>query len=128
MEGVDITFDNDNRIRVLESDKFEAGDQLEAECQGFMDKINFFSSNVADLVEVLDNQSKKIETEKLRAIGQRNKVEQEADARRRRTQELNALIMDRQAEVDRIQFHADSLEKVEREQKALIEKLSNNDV
>jgi intraflagellar transport protein 20 len=94
----------------------------------FLDQCFLFSSNVADLVEVLDNQSKKIEMEKLRAIGQRNKVEQEADARRRRAQELNALIMDKQAELDRIQFHVDSLEKVEREQKALIEKLSNNDV
>lgn len=128
MDGVDITFDAENRIRVLESSKFEAGDELEGECQGFMEKINFFSSNVADLVEVLDNQAKKIEMDKLRAIGQRNKVEQEADMRRRRAQELNALIMDKQAELDRIQFEVDSLEKVEREQKALIEKLSNNDV
>merc|ERR1740120_471739 len=64
------------------------------------------------LVEVLDGESAKIEKEKLRAIGQRNRAEMEADSQRHKQATMTGLIAE---------------ERAEREQKALIEKLKENE-
>ncbi len=60
--------------------------------------------------------------------GQKNKAEMEAEARRRKQQQMRALLQAKEAELERLSAFYLSLERVEREQKALIEKLSNNDV
>eukprot|EP00933_Yihiella_yeosuensis_P048800 TRINITY_DN4518_c0_g1_i1.p1 TRINITY_DN4518_c0_g1~~TRINITY_DN4518_c0_g1_i1.p1 ORF type:complete len:131 (-),score=40.17 TRINITY_DN4518_c0_g1_i1:81-473(-) len=125
---IDITFDEDNRIRVMPKDKFIATESLESECQGFTDKIAQFGATVDMLVEVLDGEAAKIEHEKLRAIGQRNRAEMEAEARRRKQLNMQAMIAEKTAELERLVFQLNSLERAEREQKALIEKLSNNEV
>merc|ERR1719335_1845390 len=79
------------------------------------------------LVEVLDGESAKIEKEKLRAIGQRNRAEMEADSRRRRQQQMQAILAEKTTELERLVFQYNSLERVEHEHKVLIEKLSNNE-
>merc|ERR1740120_16224 len=53
------------------------------------------------LVEVLDGEAQKIEYEKLRAIGQRNRAEMEADARKRKSQQMQAMILEKTAEMER---------------------------
>ncbi|CAL1138307.1 unnamed protein product [Cladocopium goreaui] len=127
MEGLEITFDEDNRIRVMPKEKFKQTEDLEAECNGFAEKIQAFSGTVDMLVEVLDGEALKIEEEKLRAIGQRNRAEMEAEARRRKQLSMEAAIKEKTQELERLTFQLNSLEKVEREQQALIEKLSNLD-
>merc|ERR1740138_1562437 len=79
------------------------------------------------LVEVLDGEAQKIEYDKLRAIGQRNRAEMEADARKRKQQQMQAMIAEKTAELERLVFELNTLERAEREQKGLVEKLSNNE-
>mmetsp|Transcript_21947 Transcript_21947/g.61348 ORF Transcript_21947/g.61348 Transcript_21947/m.61348 type:complete len:131 (-) Transcript_21947:125-517(-) len=124
---VDITFDEDNRIRVMPKEKFLQTEALDQQCSGFTEKIHTFGDTVQMLVEVLDGEAKKIEYEKLRAIGQRNRAEMEAESRRRKEKFMQALIAEKEAELQRLVFQLNSLERSEREQKALIEKLSNNE-
>mmetsp|Transcript_5881 Transcript_5881/g.13935 ORF Transcript_5881/g.13935 Transcript_5881/m.13935 type:complete len:131 (-) Transcript_5881:256-648(-) len=124
---IDITFDDDNRIRVMPKEKFVQTEQLEGQCKEFTKRINDFSATVQMLVEVLDGEAKKIEYEKLRAIGQRNRAEMEADARKRKQQQMQATIVEKTAEHERLLFQLTSLDRAEREQKTLIEKLSNNE-
>merc|ERR1719499_507676 len=50
------------------------------------------------LVEVLDGEARKIEYEKLRAIGQRNRAVMEAEARKQKLQQMQGLITEKQAE------------------------------
>lgn len=128
MAEVDITFDEDNRIRVMPKEKYQQTESLDQQCQAFTEKIQAFGGTVQTLVEVLDGEAQKIEYEKLRAIGQRNRAEMEADARRRKQQNMQATIAEKTAEMERLVFQLNSLERAEREQKALIEKLSNNEV
>lgn len=90
-QDVSIQFDQENKIRVLNPDQFQQMENLENECHSFSDKVKNFGETVQVLVEVLDGQAKKIEFEKLRAIGQRNAAEQEADCRRRKQQDMRAL-------------------------------------
>mmetsp|Transcript_25107 Transcript_25107/g.32437 ORF Transcript_25107/g.32437 Transcript_25107/m.32437 type:complete len:131 (-) Transcript_25107:175-567(-) len=126
-EKVEISFDDEYKIRVLDADKFKHTEELEKECTDFVRKIQDFHSNVHTLVEVLDQQSKRIEHAKLKAIGQRNKVESERENRERQRIALNALIAEKKAELDRYTLQYQSLKGVEAEQLALIEKLTNND-
>ena len=76
-----IHFDDESHIRVLHPDKFKHTEELSEDCNVFVTKIQDFNSTVHTLVEVLDAHSEKIETEKLKAIGQRNRVTAEAETR-----------------------------------------------
>lgn len=118
-------------------------------------EIEAFNSTVHSLVEVLSTQAEAIEKEKLRAIGARNLAEAEPENRDRRKKEIRALVAEKRAALDRcvcccfrsiavpsylpdccvrvarpshsLRRQYESLEKVEAEQRALIEKLSNNE-
>merc|ERR1712187_47384 len=124
---IDISFDEDNRIRVMPKEKFKQTEQLESQCSAFTEKIHSFGGTVQMLVEVLDGEAQKIEHEKLGAIGQRNRTEMEAEARKRKQLQMQAMVAEKTAELERLVFQVNSLERAEREQKALIEKLSNNE-
>ena len=64
--------------------------------------------------------------EKLRSIGERNKVESESENRKKKMMELNKLLNEKKCEQERYAIELESLQKVEAEQRILIEKLSNN--
>ena len=68
-EKVQITFDEDNQIRVLEASKFRETDALKNEGQGFIAKIMDFKDIIESLIQVLEEEALKIDEEKLRAIG-----------------------------------------------------------
>ena len=68
-----------------------------------------------------------IEGEKHKAIGLRVLAEAEKSARARRQRELAAAIDERAEELSRLSAELESLQRVEGEQRELIEKLSNND-
>ena len=72
--GVQISFDDECRIRVLDPEQFKHSEMLEEECRGFVDKMREFNTSVHGIVEVLHENAARIDKEKLRAIGQRNKV------------------------------------------------------
>ena len=79
------------------------------------------------LVEVLDAQAKKIEFEKLKAIGQRNAVESEIENRENKKKAMKAQINEKLSELERFNKQYQSLQQIESEQNALIERLSNNE-
>ena len=81
---VNITFDENNQIRVLSADKFRETENLKNECIDFLKKIMQFNEMVTTLNEVLEQQAQKIEDAKLKAIGARNKIEGEEDNRKKR--------------------------------------------
>ena len=75
----------------------------------------------------MDAQAQRIERAKLKAIGQRNKVDSEEENRKRRKDELRAQINEDLVELQRLQAEHSSLVQVETEQRLLIDKLSNNE-
>jgi intraflagellar transport protein 20 len=90
-------------------------------------EIMSFHQLIKSLNEVLDNHSKKIEKEKLKALGKRNQLYEEVESRDKREQELKVLIREKREELERLRFQNNSLLKVEEEQRIAIEKLSNNE-
>ena len=125
---VNITFDENNQIRVLAADKYRETENLKGECIDFLKKIMNFNDMVSTLIEVLDAQAQKIEDAKLKAVGSRNKIEGEEDNRRKREQELKTLINEKKMMIERLTYQYESLQKVANEQKLTIEKLSNNEI
>lgn len=123
-----VTFDEDNKVRVLEKSKVESIEKVDQSSTTFTEKMDTFRETVDTLVEVLDTQGAQIEREKLKAIGHRGKVESEPDLRRRKERELKAQLAFKEIELGRLQTEFASLQKVDQEQRALIERLSNNDV
>lgn len=125
---VNITFDENNQIRVLAADKYRETENLKGECIDFLKKIMNFNDMVSTLIEVLDSQAQKIEDAKLKAVGSRNKIEGEEDNRRKREQELKTLVNEKKMMLERLTYQYESLQKVANEQKLTIEKLSNNEI
>lgn len=75
----------------------------------------------------MENHSKKIEKEKLKALGKRNQLYEEVESREKKEQEIKVLIREKKEELERLKFQFGSLQKIEIEQKMAIEKLSNNE-
>lgn len=75
----------------------------------------------------MENQSKKIEKEKLKALGKRNQLYEEIESREKKEQEIKVLIREKKEELERLKFQFNSLQNIENEQKMVIEKLSNNE-
>jgi intraflagellar transport protein 20 len=124
---VNITFDENNQIRVLAADKYRETENVKSETIDFLKRIMSFNEMVNTLIEVLESQALKIEEAKLKAVGARNKIEGEEDNRRKKEQEYKTLINERRLLLERLTFEFESLQKVENEQKSTIEKLSNNE-
>ena len=144
---VNITFDENNQIRVLSQEKYRETEAMKSETIDFLKKIMSFNDMVTTLIEVLDSQAQKIEDAKLKAVGARNKIEGEEDNRRAKEQELKTLINEKRLLLERyatqslsvstcltlmslfrrLTFEYESLQKVENDQKLTIEKLSNNE-
>jgi intraflagellar transport protein 20 len=98
---VNITFDENNQIRVLAADKYRETENVKTETIDFLKKIMSFNDMVSTLIDVLDTQAEKIEVAKLKAVGARNKIEGEEDNRRKREQELKTTINDKRLQLER---------------------------
>ena len=121
----DISFDDDNNVRVLSTAHMKHTEELEIESKLFVQQISEFKTKVTDLVATLSKQGARIEKEKLKAIGQRNKLDGEVEDMQRQQIALHGAVAEKRAELDRYQLQHQSLEKVEAEQLAMIEKLQN---
>merc|ERR1719504_286635 len=108
-------------------DQLQGAMSLQEECKEFLAKTKQFNDIVGDFIDVMESKSKVIEAEKLRAIGIANRVDHEKEVRKRKQLELQAMINEKKAELERLNSQYESLQRVEAEQKALIEKLTNNE-
>lgn len=121
-----VMFDEDCQLRIYDPEKFGEAVELQRCAQQFNEKLQQFKDMIQNHMSVVQAQGQKIENEKLRAIGMRNKVEGEKEVRKRRQRELQQAIKEKQTELDRYIAEYNSLVKLEQEQKQLIDKLSYN--
>jgi len=124
-DKVKISFDGDYKLRILEDSKFKQAEDLEKECSTFVEKISNFNGKVSSLVEVLEQHASRIDKQKLRAIGLRMASENEVEQRDRKKRAMQALIAEKRAELDRYSAQLQSLEQIESEQKAVLERISS---
>ncbi|EEY53308.1 Intraflagellar Transport Protein 20 [Phytophthora infestans T30-4] len=122
-----ICFDDDCQVRVLDKENITHTQELEQESNQFATKLEEFHAIVKGVLEVMEGQAKRIEREKLKAIGQRNRVDSEVENRNRQKQMLELLIKEKKTELERYNLQFQSLAKIADEQQLLMDKLSNNE-
>eukprot|EP00873_Tetraselmis_striata_P022680 jgi/Tetstr1/442944/TSEL_031006.t1 len=118
-----ITFDENYRIRVLDTDKYEATKEMQGQTEAFVSKISELSEVVKKYMELIDQQDR---DEKLRAVGMRNKVATMEEERKRKEKDLKAMTAEKQEELERLNVEYESLVKAKTEQELLIGKLSSS--
>ena len=87
-----VMFDEDCQLRIYDPEKFNEAVDLQRCAQQFNEKLQSFKDMIQNHMSVVQAQGQKIENEKLRAIGMRNKVEGESEVRRRKQRELQQAI------------------------------------
>ncbi|PRP89855.1 hypothetical protein PROFUN_00197 [Planoprotostelium fungivorum] len=123
-----LSFDKSGSIRVLDQEKYDTAKNLQEQCSDFVKRTDTFEKIVSSFMELVEKKARLIEAEKLKAIGLRNLVESERDVRKRKQREMQTLIQEKQAELDRYTKQYQSILQVQTEQRVLIEKLSNNEI
>lgn len=121
-----VYFDEDFRIRILEVEKYSQSKTLQDNCGIFVSNVQQLQDVVAKYVQAIDSQVDKIEAEKLKAVGLRNKVAALNEERKNKQKQHEQLVSERQEELERLQIEEQSLIKVKQEQELLILKLSES--
>lgn len=118
-EQLSIAFDEENNIRVLQADKYRESDQLKSISMQFITKVYdvfiqviSLDENMIALTQFLDQFAVKIQKEKLRALGERNKWESQTENRKKKMMDLNNLLNEKKAELDRYTVELESLNKM----------------
>ncbi|TPX63055.1 hypothetical protein SpCBS45565_g06880 [Spizellomyces sp. 'palustris'] len=124
-----VIFDEFSKLRILDPVQFETSEKLKEECKDFTQNfkgVGNFNEIVQMFLKMMEDKAEQIESEKLKvAIGLRNRAEQQTENRKGTQKQLQSLIKERQAELDRLTVQVDSLVKVQHEQEALIDSLSS---
>jgi intraflagellar transport protein 20 len=119
-----VMFDVNGAIRIYDPEKYEELTKT-LNCQkDYVQKMDEFKAMVNQTMGIVQQLGQAIEKEKLRAIGSRNVVESEAEARKRALLEAQIRLHEKQIELDRYIAEYNSLQKVEAEQKNIIQRLS----
>ena len=63
---IQLYFDKEYKIRVLDPVKFEKNEALEHECNGFADKVKSFNEKIVSLSKILEEHAKRIDAQKMR--------------------------------------------------------------
>ncbi|PNW86521.1 hypothetical protein CHLRE_02g089950v5 [Chlamydomonas reinhardtii] len=128
MDAVDrgVYFDEDFHVRILDVDKYNASKSLQDNTNVFINNIQNMQGLVDKYVSAIDQQVERLEAEKLKAIGLRNRVAALSEERKRKQKEQERMLAEKQEELERLQMEEQSLIKVKGEQELMIQKLSDS--
>eukprot|EP00762_Andalucia_godoyi_P001853 ANDGO_06061.mRNA.1 intraflagellar transport protein len=124
----DLTFDENYSIRVIDPIVFARTEDLHNESRSFAEKLGTAVEIAHSSIQKVNNAARLLETEKIKAIAMRNKVESQSEIRKQRIVELESLVAERKALLDRKITEYQCLLSIEREQQIHIEKLAQNGV
>ena len=119
-----VVFDGNGAIRIYNPEKCdELVKTLNCE-KDYVNKMDAFKAMVTQTVGIVQQLGQAIEKEKLKAIGFRNVVESEGEARKRALRDAQMRLHEKQLELDRYVAEYNALVKVEQEQRHVIQRLS----
>ncbi|XP_078044581.1 intraflagellar transport 20 [Augochlora pura] len=121
-----IYIDDLSKIRVLEPEVANQTSKLKEECHNFVSKIVEFQSNSDQFIQIIEQLANEVEKEKMKTIGTRNLLRSMAKERDAQKQQIQAQIVEKSMELERLRIQYDSLKKIELEQLETIEQLSVN--
>lgn len=119
-----VVFDANGAIRIYDPEKYDQLTKTLGAQKDYIQKMDEFKAIVTQTMGIVQQLGQAIEKEKLRAIGSRNVVESENEARKNALVESQIHLREKQIELDRYIAEYNSLQKVEGEQRAIIQRLS----
>ncbi|KAF8794745.1 intraflagellar transport protein 20 homolog [Argiope bruennichi] len=121
LQKIGLYFDDLNKIRVLDPEASQKTTALKEECREYESKITEFQRVVDGFLQIAESLSAEVEKEKLKAIGSRNLLKSITKQREAQQQQLQALIIEKKLQLERLKVQHESLKKEEMEQNELIE-------
>ncbi|GIY80051.1 intraflagellar transport protein 20 homolog [Caerostris darwini] len=121
LRKIGLYFDDLNKIRVLDPEASHKTSALREECKDYESKITEFQKVVDSFLQISETLSAEVEKEKLKAIGSRNLLKSITKQRETQQQQLQALIIEKKLQLERLKVQHESLRKEEMEQNELIE-------
>ncbi|KAJ8912940.1 hypothetical protein NQ315_017271 [Exocentrus adspersus] len=118
-----IFFDEVDKICILEPEVAKLTNDLNEECQIYIEKIDEFQKIADKFITMVDELGKEVEKQKIKAIGARNILQSMEKQKENNQQQLQALITERSVELQRLKIQLNSLQKTEMEQNELINQL-----
>ncbi|XP_012272779.1 intraflagellar transport protein 20 homolog isoform X2 [Orussus abietinus] len=89
-------------------------------------EISDFQKNSEEFIQLIDGLANEVEKERMRTIGARNLLRSITKQRDAQKQQIQALIIEKSMELERLRIQFDSLKKIELEQLETIEHLTTN--
>ncbi|XP_014215574.1 intraflagellar transport protein 20 homolog [Copidosoma floridanum] len=126
LKNYGLFLDDVSKIRVLEPEVATQTEKLRDECQNFVTKIGDFHKVAEDFIRVMSNLADSVEREKMRTIGIRNLLHSVTKEHEAEKQQLEALVLEKSMELERLRVEYESLKKIEMEQLEMIEHLTSN--
>ncbi|KHN87026.1 Intraflagellar transport protein 20 -like protein [Toxocara canis] len=117
-----LHLDSFNKIRLLQTDLAESGNELCDEVKEFRNKVNAFQSSTDGLMETLKEFTKMVDSEKLRTMSSRNALKAADKQKIADAQQLQILIRERRIELERLRVEYEAAQKEENEQKEYLQK------
>ena len=121
LERYGMRLDELNRIRVVDEETDQHANNLKEHCNEFIRDTTEFQRIADGFISIFDHVSSAVEREKMSSIGARNLLQTYAKHREAQTQQLMALIREKQQQSDRLQNQLHSLYKLEANQNDFIE-------
>ncbi|XP_015912783.2 intraflagellar transport protein 20 homolog isoform X1 [Parasteatoda tepidariorum] len=118
---IGLYFDDLNKICVLDPEASQKTNALKEECKEYVSKISEFQTVVNGFLQISDSLATEVEKSKLKAIGSRNLLKSITKQREAQQQQLQALIIEKKLQLERLKVQHESLKKEEMEQNELIE-------
>lgn len=118
-----LYFDELNKIRVLEPEISAQTNDLKEECKDFDQNITQFQTIVDGFISMINSLAQEVEKEKLKAIGAHNLTKSMSKQREAQRQQLQALILEKSTELERLRIQHQSLLRTEMEQQDIIDQL-----
>ncbi|KAK8785142.1 hypothetical protein V5799_008493 [Amblyomma americanum] len=119
-----IYVDELNKIRIADPDATRQTQELKDDCHKFIERMTEFQSVVDKYIAISDKLAAEVEQEKLKAIGSRNLLKSVAKDREMQQQQLQALVLEKKIELERLRIQLNALKREEAEQNDLIEQFS----
>ncbi|KAL7292985.1 intraflagellar transport protein 20 homolog [Trichogramma pretiosum] len=114
------------KVRLLEPEVASQTDKLREECQSFVTKIGDFHKAAEEFIKIMSNLADEVERERMRSIGIKNLLYTVTKEHEAEKQQLEALVVEKSMELERLRVQYESLKKIEMEQLETIEHLTSN--
>ncbi|XP_011505995.1 PREDICTED: intraflagellar transport protein 20 homolog [Ceratosolen solmsi marchali] len=121
-----LFIDDMSKIRILEPEVASQTNKLKEECQNFVIRIEDFHKAAEEFITIMSNLAEQVEREKMRSIGIRNLLHSLTKEHDVEKQQLEALLLEKNMELERLRVQYESLKKIESEQLETIEHLMAN--